>query len=44
MASEREHFKVESTALEEGDVGQLLEGMSGECSNESSTPTGLLTY
>lgn len=26
----REHYKVDSTALEVGDVGQLLEGMSRE--------------
>lgn len=42
MTSEREHFKVDSTVLEEGDAGQLLEGMSSACSNRDSTPTGLL--
>lgn len=43
MASEREHFKVDSTALEEGDVGQLVGGMSGGAIG-ILPPTNLLTY
>lgn len=43
MASQREHFKVDSTALEEGDVGQLVGGMSGGAIG-ILPPTNSLTY
>lgn len=43
MASEREHFKVDSTGLQEGDAGQLAGGMSSGATG-ILPPTSLLTY